>query len=78
MGFDGTFVVRSSKNGGEYNPYTLTIYYNESVFHINVRYIPGGKFALGKSKPHEQVQKYLLSMCNDSYNRVKQLYFYTT
>ena len=63
MGFDGTFVVRRSKNGGEYNPYTLTIYYNESVFHINVRYIPGGKFALGKSKPHEQVQKIFYYPC---------------
>ena len=55
-GHDGTFLVRRSKNGGEESPYALTIYYNENMFHINIRTISGTrKYALGKSKVHEMV-----------------------
>ena len=32
------------------------IYYNENMFHINIRNISGRKFALGKSKVHEMVR----------------------
>ena len=56
-GRDGTFLVRRSKNGGEESPFALTIYYNDNLFHINVRAVYGRKFALGKSKVHEMVRK---------------------
>ena len=55
VGHNGTFLVRRSKNGGDDSPYALTIYYEENIFHINIRYLPNGKYALGKSKLNEVV-----------------------
>ena len=58
VGCDGTFLVRRSKNGGVYSPYTLTLLYQQNMFHINIRAFCNGKFALGKSKSNELVIMY--------------------
>ena len=55
VGCNGTFLVRRSKNGGVSSPYTLTILYQQSMFHINIRAFSNGKYALGKSKSNEMV-----------------------
>lgn len=52
----GSFVVRPSKRAGADNPYSLTIFYDEKVFHLNIRYRPDYTFALGKEKKKEKVQ----------------------
>ena len=62
VGYDGTFLVRKSKNGGEESPYALTIFYNANIFHINIRSIAEGKYALGKSKANEMVSKCNLAL----------------
>ena len=55
VGSSGTYIIRKSRNAGQGSPFTLTIYYNEVIFHINIRLLPCGKFALGKSKVDEMV-----------------------
>jgi len=55
VGCDGTFLLRRSKNGGVSSPYTLTLLYQQNMFHINVRAFSNGKFALGKSKVNEMM-----------------------
>lgn len=52
---DGTYLVRESKRAGKSNPYTLTIYHNGRVFHLNIRKRLDGLYALGKEKSREKV-----------------------
>jgi hypothetical protein len=54
-GQDGSFVVRNSSNGGPGKPYTLTIYHQRHIYHIQIRYLPelGGLFAVGSEKVNE-------------------------
>ncbi|CAG2175262.1 unnamed protein product, partial [Oppiella nova] len=37
---DGAYLVRESKRAGKCNPYTLTIFHNGRVFHLNIRKRP--------------------------------------
>ena len=48
--------MRDSKHGGEDSPYTLTVYNNNKVFNINIRFRPDSKIALGKEKLEESVR----------------------
>lgn len=52
---DGAYLVRESKRAGKSNPYTLTIFHDGRVFHLNIRKRPDGLYALGKEKPREKV-----------------------
>lgn len=52
---DGAYLVRESKRAGKSNPYTLTIYHNGRVFHLNIRKRTDGLYALGKEKSREKV-----------------------
>ncbi|CAG2114600.1 unnamed protein product, partial [Medioppia subpectinata] len=54
---DGAYLVRESKRAGKSNPYTLTIFHNGRVFHLNIRKRPDGLFALGKEKTREKTFK---------------------
>lgn len=49
----GMFLVRKSSRGGFECPFSLTLYFGERVFHLNVRRMPDGRYALGKEKPDE-------------------------
>ena len=48
--------MRDSKHGGEDSPFTLTVYNNNKVFNINIRFRPDAKIALGKEKLEESVR----------------------
>jgi hypothetical protein len=61
---DGGFVVRESKNGGATNPYALSIYYKQAVYHLLIRQKPNGKFSLGAEKLDEMVRN--VTFCNKS------------
>lgn len=50
----GSFVVRPSKRAGADNPYSLTIFHDEKLFHLNIRRRPDDTFALGKEKKKEK------------------------
>ena len=54
---NGTFVIRDSTHGGKECPFTLTLYNERKVFNINVRIRQDGKYALGRLKDKEQVNK---------------------
>lgn len=51
----GSFVVRPSKRAGIDNPYSLTIFHDGKLFHLNIRHRPDNTFALGKEKKKEKV-----------------------
>lgn len=53
---NGTFLVRKSRRAGICNPYTLTLFYNNRIFHLNIRKRQDRLFALGTEKPREKVQ----------------------
>ncbi|GAB6025489.1 hypothetical protein CHUAL_011229 [Chamberlinius hualienensis] len=54
MGKSGSYLVRESRRAGECNPFTLTLYYNTIISHLNIRRRPDGTFALGKEKENEK------------------------
>ncbi|XP_054158354.1 lymphocyte cytosolic protein 2-like [Oppia nitens] len=54
---DGAYLVRESKRAGKSNPYTLTIFHNGRVFHLNIRKRPDSLYALGKEKSREKTFK---------------------
>ena len=48
--------MRNSVHGGPDSPYTLTVYYQNRTYNINIRIFPHGKgCALGKKKLNEVV-----------------------
>jgi len=53
-GLRGSYLVRESKRAGENNPYTLTIFYDDKISHLNIRIRSDGKYALGKEKGNEK------------------------
>jgi hypothetical protein len=61
---DGAYLVRESKRAGKSNPFTLTVFHNGRVFHLNIRKRFDGLYALGKEKPREKV--YMILMIIDS------------
>lgn len=54
---NGGFLVRKSKRAGICMPYTLTLYFNHRIFHLNIRIRPDQQFALGTEKLKEKVRK---------------------
>lgn len=50
----GSYLVRESKRAGQLNPYTLTIFYDNKISHLNIRQREDGQFALGKEKEKEK------------------------
>jgi hypothetical protein len=54
-GQNGSFVVRNSQHGGPGMPYTLTIFHQGYIFHIQIRSLPDrrGLFAVGTEKVNE-------------------------
>lgn len=52
---DGVYLVRRSKRAGLSSPYTLTLYHNGRIFHLNVRRRTDGLYALGMEKYKEKV-----------------------
>ncbi len=55
IGRDGVYLVRRSKRAGLSSPFTLTLYHNERIFHLNVRHRTDGLYALGMEKYKEKV-----------------------
>ncbi|XP_064465905.1 lymphocyte cytosolic protein 2-like isoform X2 [Ornithodoros turicata] len=51
---DGAYLVRVSKRGGDNNPYTLSIFYKDRIFHLNIRRRNDNTYALGTEKPMEK------------------------
>ncbi|XP_063237719.1 B-cell linker protein-like isoform X2 [Bacillus rossius redtenbacheri] len=49
---DGTFLLRPSSQ--TQNPLSLTLWYNNRIYNISVRYRPDGRYSLGYEKPNEQ------------------------
>lgn len=54
IGRDGVYLVRRSKRAGLSSPFTLTLYHNERIFHLNVRHRTDGLYALGMEKYKEK------------------------
>ncbi|KAG1653395.1 B-cell linker protein [Nymphon striatum] len=52
-GTSGTYLIRESRRGGISNPHTLTIFYNDKVYHLNIRKRPDQMYALGSAKSNE-------------------------
>lgn len=57
---DGVYLVRRSKRAGLSSPYTLTLYHNGRIFHLNVRRRADGLYALGMEKYKEKVMTAVL------------------
>lgn len=55
MDTDGVYLVRKSRRAGASNPYTLTLFHNGRIFHLNVRKRIDSRYALGKEKHKEKV-----------------------
>ncbi|CAN7990369.1 unnamed protein product [Ixodes hexagonus] len=51
---NGAYLVRVSRRGGDNNPYTLSIYYQDRLFHLNIRRRSDSTYALGTEKPLEK------------------------
>lgn len=52
---DGSYLVRESRRAGKSNPFTLTIFQDKRVFHLNIRLRIDGLYSLGKEKQREKV-----------------------
>jgi hypothetical protein len=76
---DGAYLVRESKRAGKSNPFTLTIFHNGRVFHLNIRKRPDGLYALGKEKPREKVyiSTHSLSLITMSITTITMYYFHS-
>jgi len=48
-------MVRRSKNGGETNPYAITVFHLGCIYNVLIRRRPDGKWALGAEKSNENV-----------------------
>ncbi|RWS29412.1 B-cell linker protein-like protein, partial [Leptotrombidium deliense] len=54
MNEGGGYVVRAGKRAGKSNPFSLTIFHDNKIFHLNIRRRQDGLFALGKFKEREK------------------------
>ena len=52
---DGSYLVRESRRAGKSNPFTLTIFQDKRLFHLNIRLRIDGLYSLGKEKQREKV-----------------------
>lgn len=65
---EGVYLVRQSKRAGECNPYSLSIYHQGKIFHLNIRKRSDGLFALGKDKEKEKVSS--IQIINQIINQI--------
>ncbi|XP_040079623.1 B-cell linker protein isoform X1 [Ixodes scapularis] len=59
---NGAYLVRVSRRGGDNNPYTLSIYYQDRLFHLNIRRRTDNTYALGTEKPLEKTFASILDL----------------
>lgn len=59
---NGAYLVRVSRRGGDNNPYTLSIYYQDRLFHLNIRRRSDNTYALGTEKPLEKTFASILDL----------------
>ncbi|RWS17136.1 B-cell linker protein-like protein [Dinothrombium tinctorium] len=57
LGAEGGYIVRESKRAGKCNPFSLTIFHDNKIFHLNIRRREDGFYALGKRKEREKTFK---------------------
>ncbi|XP_056005137.1 uncharacterized protein LOC125658706 isoform X25 [Ostrea edulis] len=53
VGKDGTFLIRESTKQGNFQPYTMMVLYQNSIYNLKIRVRSDGKMALGEEKPDE-------------------------
>ncbi|XP_059351505.1 uncharacterized protein LOC130692342 isoform X2 [Daphnia carinata] len=71
---NGTFLIRPSKHGGTNASFTLSLQFNNHVFHVLIRTRPDGKMALGTEKKEENCFYTLHELVDFHYNEVMQLH----
>ena len=49
-------MVRRSVKGGDHNPYTLALLYNNKMWNLHIRRRYDQKYALGNAKDNEKVR----------------------
>lgn len=65
---NGGFLVRKSKRAGICMPYTLTLYFNHRIFHLNIRIRPDQQFALGTEKLKEKTFRTIADLIEHHYH----------
>ncbi|CAC5356009.1 BLNK [Mytilus coruscus] len=53
MGVNGSFLLRKSTKGGNNQPYTLMVLYNDHIYNLKIRERNDGRMAIGEEKPDE-------------------------
>ncbi|KAI9564638.1 hypothetical protein GHT06_008379 [Daphnia sinensis] len=71
---NGTFLIRPSKHGGANASFTLSLQFNNHVFHVLIRSRPDGKLALGTEKKEENCFHTLYELVEFHYNEAMQLH----
>nr|XP_027202030.1 B-cell linker protein-like [Dermatophagoides pteronyssinus] len=64
---DGAFLVRKSKRAGICMPYTLTLYFNHRIFHLNIRIRSDQQYALGTEKLREKTFQTIADLIEHHY-----------
>lgn len=71
---NGTFLIRPSKHGGANASFTLSLQFNNRVFHVLIRSRADGKMALGTEKKEENCFYTLYELVDFHYNEAMQLH----
>lgn len=71
---NGTFLIRPSKHGGANASFTLSLQFNNRVFHVLIRSRADGKIALGTEKKEENCFYTLYELVDFHYNEAMQLH----
>ncbi|XP_052101456.1 B-cell linker protein-like isoform X4 [Mytilus californianus] len=53
VGANGSFLLRKSTKGGNNQPYTLMVLYNDHIYNLKIRERNDGRMAIGEEKPDE-------------------------
>lgn len=53
VGVNGSFLLRKSTKGGNNQPYTLMVLYNDHIYNLKIRERNDGRMAIGEEKPDE-------------------------
>ncbi|XP_071168923.1 B-cell linker protein-like isoform X10 [Mytilus edulis] len=53
VGTNGSFLLRKSTKGGNNQPYTLMVLYNDHIYNLKIRERNDGRMAIGEEKPDE-------------------------
>jgi len=61
---EGYFIVRPSSKKGTENPYSLTLFYRQSIFNFHIRKRPDGLFATGVFSAGEKTFSSVSEMIN--------------